>query len=66
MCDNLFSLDNLKRNRVAEKISNNFEYLSDKVKELALNEGVEENKILKTVEMILEFNKQQQGKGLKY
>ena len=66
MCDNLFSLDNLKRNRVAEKISNNFQYLSDKVKELALNEGVEENKILKTVEMILEFNKQQQGKGLKY
>ena len=66
MCDNLFSLDNLKRNRVAEKISNNFEYLSDKVKELALNEGVEENKILKTVEMILEFNRQQQGKGLKY
>ena len=43
MCDNLFSLDNLKRNRVAEKISNNFEYLSDKVKELVLNEGVEEN-----------------------
>ena len=66
MCDNLFSLDNLKRNRVAEKISNNFEYLSDKVKELALNEGVEENKILKAVEMILEFNRQQQGKGLKY
>ena len=66
MCDNLFSLDNLKRNRVAEKISNNFEYLSDKVKELALNEGVEEIKILKTVEMILEFNRQQQGKGLKY
>ena len=66
MCDNLFSLDNLKRNRVAEKISNNFEYLSDKVKELVLNEGVEENKILKTVEMILEFNRQQQGKGLKY
>ena len=66
MCDNLFSLDNLKRNRVAEKISNNFQYLSDKVKELALNEGVEENKILKTVEMILEFNRQQQGKGLKY
>ena len=66
MCDNLFSLNNLKRNRVAEKISNNFEYLSDKVKELALNEGVEENKILKTVEMILEFNRQQQGKGLKY
>ena len=66
MCDNLFSLDNLKRNRVAEKISNNFEYLSDEVKELALNEGVEENKILKTVEMILEFNRQQQGKELKY
>ena len=66
MCDNLFSLDNLKRNRVAEKISNNFQYVSDKVKELALNEGVEENKILKTVEMILEFNRQQQGKGLKY
>ena len=59
MCDNLFSLDNLKRNRVAEKISNNFQYLSDKVKELALNEGVEENKILKTVEMILEFNRQE-------
>ena len=30
------------------------------------DEGVEENKILKTVEMILEFNRQQQGKGLKY
>ena len=32
---------------------------------MPLNEGVEEDKILKTVEMILEFNGQQQGKGLK-
>ena len=58
--DNLFSLDNLKRNEVAEKISNNFEYLLDKVKELPLNEKVEENKILKTKEMILEFHRKQQ------
>ena len=29
------------------------------------NEGVEECKVLKTVKMILEFNRQQQGKGLK-
>ena len=65
MLDNLFSLENLKRNGVAEKISNNFEYLFDKVKELPPNEGVEECKVLKTVKMILEFNRQQQGKGLK-
>ena len=65
MLDNLFSLENLKRNGVAEKISNNFEYLFDKVKELPPNEGVEEYKVLKTVKMILEFNRQQQGKGLK-
>ena len=65
MLDNLFSLENLKRNGVAEKISNNFEYLFDKVKELPPNEGVEEYKILKTVEMILEFNRQQQVKGIK-
>ena len=65
MLKNLFSLDNLKRNEVAEKISNNFEYLFDKVKELPPNEGVEEYKILKTVEMILEFNRQQQVKGIK-
>ena len=32
---------------------------------MPLNEGVEANKIIKTVEMILEFNRQQQGKGLK-
>ena len=29
------------------------------------NERVEENKILKTVEMIIEFNRHQQGQGLK-
>ena len=29
------------------------------------NKGVEERKILKTVEMILEFNREQQGQGLK-
>ena len=46
-----FSLDNLKRNEVAE--------------ELPLNENVEENKILKTVEKILVFKRQKQGKGLK-
>ena len=65
MLDNLFSLDNLKRNYVAEKISNNFEYLFDKVKELPLNEKFEESKILETVEMILEFHRQEQGKCLK-
>ena len=48
-----------------KRISNNFEYLFDKVKELPPNEGVEECKVLKTVKMILEFNRQQQGKGLK-
>ena len=32
---------------------------------MPLNEGVEENKILEFVEMILEFNRKQQGKGLK-
>ena len=32
MLDNLFSLGNLKRNQFAEKISNNFERLFDKVK----------------------------------
>ena len=65
MLGNLFSLDSLKRNEVAEKTSNHFEYHLDKDKELLLNEKVEENKILKTAEMILEFNRQQQGKGLK-
>ena len=65
MLDNLFSLENLKRNGVAEKISNNFEYLFDKVKELPPNEGVKENKILKTAKTILGFNWQKQGKGLK-
>ena len=59
MLDNLFSLDNLKRNEVAEKVSNSFEYLFVKVKELPPNEGVEENKILKTAEMIFEFYRQQ-------
>ena len=65
MFDNLFSLDSLQRNEVTEKISNYFGYLLDKVKELPLNEKVEEKKIWETVEMILEFNRQQQGKGLK-
>ena len=65
MLDNSFSLDNLKRNEVAEKISNNFEYLSDKVKELPPDKGVEGRKILKTAEMILEFNREQPGQGLK-
>ena len=65
MLDNLCSLDNVKKNEVAEKISNNLEYLLDKVKELPLNEKVEEKKILKTFEVILEFNRQQQGKILK-
>ena len=51
--------------RLHKKISNNFEYIFDKVKELPPNEGVEEYKILKTVKVILEFNRQQQGKGLK-
>ena len=46
MLDNLLSLDNLKRNEATEKISHNFKYLSDKVKELPPNEGVEESKIL--------------------
>ena len=65
MLDNLFSLENLKRNGVAEKISNNFEYTFDKVKELRQYERVKENKILKTAETILGFNRQKQGKGLK-
>ena len=65
MLDNLFSLENLKRNGVAEKISNNFEYIFDKVKELCQYERVKENKILKTAETILGFNRQKQGKGLK-
>ena len=39
MLENLLSLDNLKRNEVAEKI-NNFEYLSDKVTELLSNEVI--------------------------
>ena len=54
-----------KEIRLQKRISNNFEYLFDKVKELPPNEGVEECKVLKTVKMILEFNRQQQGKGLK-
>ena len=33
MLDDLFSLNNIKRNEVAEKISNDFEYLVDKGKE---------------------------------
>ena len=45
MFDNLFSLDSLQRNEVTEKISNYFGYLLDKVKELPLNEKVEEKKI---------------------
>ena len=65
MLDNLCSLDNVKQNEVAEKISNNLEYLLDKVKELPLNERVEEKKIFKTFEVILEFNRRQQGKTLK-
>ena len=38
MLYNLFSLDNLKINEVAEKMSNNFKYLSNKVKELLPDE----------------------------
>ena len=45
MFDNLFSLDSLQGNEVTEKISNYFGYLLDKVKELPLNEKVEEKKI---------------------
>ena len=33
MLDNLLSLDNLKRNEVAEIISYNFKHISDKAKE---------------------------------
>ena len=40
MLENLLSLENLKRNEVAEKINNNFEYLSDKVTELPSNEVI--------------------------
>ena len=65
MLDNLLSLDNLRRNEVSEKIGNHFEYLSDKVKELPPNEGVKEKKILEIIQKILEFNRQQQGQGLK-
>ena len=61
----LDNVDKLKRNEFAEKISSNFEYLFSKVKKLPLNEKVEENNILKSVEMILEFNRQQEEKGLK-
>ena len=63
MLDNLLSLDNDKRNQVAEIINNNFKYLLDKGKEMPLNEKAEENKISKIVKMILEFNRQQQDKG---
>ena len=63
MLDNLLSLDNHKRNQVAEIINNNFKYLFDKGKEMPLNEKAEENKISKIVKMILEFNRQQQDKG---
>ena len=65
MLDNLCSLDNVKKDEVTEKISNNLEHLHDKVKELPLNERAEEKKILKTFEVILEFNRQQRGKRLK-
>ena len=65
MLDNLCSLDNVKKDEVTEKISDNLEHLHDKVKELPLNERVEEKKILKTFEVILEFNRQQRGKRLK-
>ena len=61
----LDNVDKLKTNEFAEKISSNFEYLFSKVKKLPLNEKVEENNILKSVEMILEFNRQQEEKGLK-
>ena len=61
----LYNVDKLKRNEFAEKISSNFEYLFHKVKKLPLNEKVEENNILKTVEIIFEFNRQQEEKGLK-
>ena len=40
MLENLLSLENLKRNEVAEKINNNFKYLSDKVTELPSNEVI--------------------------
>ena len=62
MLDNLLSLDNHKRNQVAEIINNNFKYLLDKGKEMSLNEKAEENKISKIIKMILEFNRQQQDK----
>ena len=65
MLDNLLSLDNLRRNEVSEKISNHFEYLFDKVKEFPPDEGVKEKKILEIIQKILEFNRQQQGQGLK-
>ena len=65
MLDNLLSLDNLRRNEVSEKISNPFEYLFDKDKELPPDEGVKEKKILEIIQKILEFNRQQQGQGLK-
>ena len=65
MLDNLLSLDNVKGNEAAVKISNNFKYLSDKAKELSLNEKANENIMLKIVEVILEFTRQQQGQGLK-
>ena len=52
MLDNLFSLGNLKRNEAAEKISNNFENRFDEIKELSSNEGVEKNKIKKTVKKL--------------
>ena len=65
MLDNLFSLDNLKRNEATEKNGNNFKYLSDKVKELPSNEGVEESKILEVIGKILEFNREHQGAGIR-
>ena len=63
--DNLLSLANIRRNEAAEKISNNFKYLSHKVKELPPKLGVEESKILEIIGKILESHREQQGRRLK-
>ena len=57
-----------KNNKFAEKIKNTWSDLKDEIKKISVDEKEIEqpDKILKIVEEILEFNKQNQsGKGLK-
>ena len=56
-----------KNNKLVKEIKNRWGDLKDKIKEMSENEREIEqlDKILKSVEEILEFNRQQQGQGLK-